>query len=130
MSQEIMIDGNNFSNMDEFYNEIENKFTKGLEWKMGRNLDAFNDILRGGFGVHEYDEHIIVKWVNSNKSKEDLSYKLTISELKKRLKKCHPSHVPLINKRIQDLESNNGDTLFDSIVDIIRSNKNIELILE
>lgn len=130
MKKEIIIDGNNFSNMDEFYNEIENKFTKELEWRIGRNLDAFNDVLSGGFGVFECDEPVVIKWVNSNKSKEDLSYGLTISELKKILKKCHPSHIQSINRRIQDLELNRGDTLFDDIIDIIKSNKHIELVLE
>ena len=53
----IKIQGNNFSNLAEFYDEIERKMTSGLEWKIGRNLNAFNDVLRGGFGVHDCDEN-------------------------------------------------------------------------
>ena len=45
--------------------------TKNLNFKTGHNLDAFNDILRGGFGV--FDEGpILLKWKNYEKSKEDL----------------------------------------------------------
>jgi RNAse (barnase) inhibitor barstar len=43
------IDGANFSTLDEFYEEISRVLVPGVYW--GRNLDAFNDILRGGFGT-------------------------------------------------------------------------------
>ena len=52
------IDGRRFSNMAGFYDEVERVFTFGLDWKIGRNLNAFNDILRGGFGRHEYGQPI------------------------------------------------------------------------
>ena len=43
------IDGKNFSTLEEFYDEISRVLIPGAQW--GRNLDAFNDILRGGFGT-------------------------------------------------------------------------------
>lgn len=72
MTKEIIIDGDKFATLSEFYDEVENKLTKGLDWKIGRNLDAFNDVLTGGFGVHDYEEPIQIKWINSVKSKKDL----------------------------------------------------------
>ncbi|WP_405603865.1 barstar family protein [Polaribacter sp. Asnod1-A03] len=42
--------------------------TSGLNWKIGRNLDAFNDVLSGGFGVHEVNEKYILKWHRSEKA--------------------------------------------------------------
>ena len=44
------IDGRRFSNMAGFYDEVERVFTCGLDRKIGRNLNGFTDILRGGFG--------------------------------------------------------------------------------
>ncbi len=72
MTKEIIIDGDKFATLPEFYDEVESKLTKGLGWKIGRNLDAFNDVLTGGFGVHDYEEPIQIKWINSVKSKKDL----------------------------------------------------------
>ncbi len=72
MTKEIIIDGNNFRTLLEFYDEVENKFTSGLDWEIGRNLNAYNDVLTGGFGVHDYQEHIKIKSINANKSKTDL----------------------------------------------------------
>src|SRR3989344_7135107 len=67
MKKEIILEGNNFSNEKELYDEVESKFTKGLEWKIGRNLNAFNDVLRGGFGIYEYEEPVKVIWKNFEK---------------------------------------------------------------
>jgi len=68
----IEINGNNFSNLSEFYDEVERKMTSGLDWKIGRNLDAFNDILSGGFGVHEFGENYQLTWTNADKSNSEL----------------------------------------------------------
>ena len=100
MTKEIIIDGNNFSTLSEFYDEVENKLTKGLNWKIGRNLDAFNDVLRGGFGIHDDDEPLIIRWMNSDKSKTDLG------------------------------QSKTKEMLFDIIVRIIRGHEHIELKIE
>ena len=69
---EIIIDGSRFDDIEGFYNEIDRLFTKDLPWKTGHNLDAFNDLLRGGFGVHEYGQPLRIKWMHYSKSKEDL----------------------------------------------------------
>ena len=49
------IDGNDFSTLDEFYDEITRVLIPGVSW--GRNLDAFNDILHGGFGTPRWRVH-------------------------------------------------------------------------
>lgn len=74
----FILDGNNFSDMEGFYREIDKLLTKNLQWKTGHNLDAFNDLLRGGFGVHEYNEPITIRWVNYAKSKKDLGDKMAL----------------------------------------------------
>ena len=55
MREVFTIDGRRFSNMAGFYDEVERVFTFGLDRKIGRNLNAFNDILRGGFGGMRMD---------------------------------------------------------------------------
>ena len=68
----FILDGNRFSDIEGFYNEIDILLTKDLQWATGHNLDAFNDLLRGGFGMHEYHEPITIRWINYDKSKKDL----------------------------------------------------------
>ncbi len=70
--REYIINGNKFRGENSFYNLVEKLFIRGLSYKTGRSLDAFEDILFGGFGMHETDEKIIVKWINFKKSEERL----------------------------------------------------------
>lgn len=65
-----VIDGIRFTTLDEFYDEVERVLIPGVYW--GRNLDAFNDILRGGFeGIP--DEPFVLMWRNAALSQERLS---------------------------------------------------------
>lgn len=73
--QTIIINGNNFYDLETFYDEVDRVLTKDLNWKTGHNLDAFNDLLRGGFGAYEYEEPIKIIWTNINKSKQTLNKK-------------------------------------------------------
>lgn len=66
---EYILNGDNFSTMDEFYEEIQTTMTFGLTWKIGHNLSALNDILRGGFGKHELGEDILIIWTSYERSK-------------------------------------------------------------
>ena len=127
--KEIIINGNNFSNLEEFYNEIDRVLTKELDFKTGHNLNAFNDLLRGGFGVHEYDEPIHLKWENSQKSKLDLGYNATLNFYTEVLEKCHPSNINSVKKKIELAKAKEGQTLFDILVEIIMETDNCTLTL-
>ncbi|MDR3288008.1 MAG: barstar family protein [Peptococcaceae bacterium] len=115
----IIIDGNAFYDLDGFYDEIERKFTQGLNWHIGRNLNAFNDILRGGFGVHEYSEPIRVVWTNAAKSRTDFGYETTAKYYRDIIKICHSTNVEHIEELLMNAIAKTGQTLFDSIVRII-----------
>jgi RNAse (barnase) inhibitor barstar len=54
-----------FQPIASFYQEISEKLCNGFN--MGKNLDAFNDVLRGGFGPFEYMEEIKIVLHNSEK---------------------------------------------------------------
>lgn len=127
--KEIIVDGSNFNNISEFYIEIDKRLTKGLTWKTGHNLNAFNDLLHGGFGVHKYGEPIIIIWKNANKSKMDLGFNATIKYYEEILTKCHPTNIENVRAWLEDAKHERGDTLFDIIIEIIKEHEQIELIL-
>jgi RNAse (barnase) inhibitor barstar len=81
--QTIIINGDNFSDLESFYDEIDRILTKDLGWDTGHNLDAFNDLLRGGFGVYEYEEPVKIVWTKFSESKKKLGDELadTILEI-------------------------------------------------
>ena len=49
MTREYVIDGSKITSLDAFFDEVSRVLIPGREW--GRNLDAFNDVMRGGFGT-------------------------------------------------------------------------------
>ena len=55
MREVFILDGRRFSNMAGFYDEVERVFTLCLDRKIGRNLNAFNDILRAASGGMRMD---------------------------------------------------------------------------
>ena len=128
------IDGSNFKNLEGFYDEISRVLIPGFDW--GHNLDAFNDILRGGFGTP--DEGFAFKWINADMSKDRLGYPETMKYLEKQLATCHASNREYVAEELEIARDGGGKTVFHLIVEIIRDHglgglepdDNIELILE
>ncbi|CAO3643488.1 unnamed protein product [Cunninghamella blakesleeana] len=84
----ITINGNDFSTMDEFYDNFTIKF--GAPSWFGRNLDAFNDILSN------FDKEDIVIWENSDKSKNDFNVPKNDQLLFDLLVEIFNTHIQLI----------------------------------
>lgn len=120
---ELTIDGERFATLDEFYEEVSRKLIPGADW--GRNLDAFNDILSGGFGTP--DEGFVLVWCCSDLSRERLGYAETIRQLERRLLQCHPSNRGRVTEELARARRSEGPTSFDWLVEIIREQPDVEL---
>ncbi|WP_312519027.1 barstar family protein [Anaerospora sp.] len=127
--QMVTLDGSQFNNIEEFYCEIGRVFTSNLTWEIGCNLDAFNDVLYGGFGVHECGESLTIIWQNSCKSKLDLGHSATVQYYEKMLITCHPTNKQKVKIRLDEARRGRGSTLFDQIIEIIQSHDHVKLIL-
>ncbi len=126
--KQFIIDGNNFDSLEAFYDEANKVLCPNFK-EFGRNFDAFNDILRGGFETFEYDEEIDLIWKNAIKSKENLGYAETLNLLKKQLLHCHESNQNTIKENMKNVKESKGQTIFDILIEIIKENENINLIL-
>ena len=110
------IDGTRFSTLEEFFDEVSRVVIPDVLW--GHNLDAFNDILRGGFGTPE--EGFVLVWKHSDVSRKNLSYQETMRQLQLRLARCHPSNREVVARDLDSAIRNEGSTVFDWLVEIIR----------
>ena len=72
----ICLDGRAIHTMSDFYNLIEEKLTYNINFRIGRNLNAFNDLLWGGFGIHEYEEPLHIVWIFAKESQQALGREL------------------------------------------------------
>jgi hypothetical protein len=112
---EYVLDGASFDNLRGFFTAITR--TLGLS-SWGTNLDAFNDILRGGFGTP--DGGFILRWDNSAISAQRLGWPETIRFTEKKLTTCHPANIPSVQAGLAAAQRQEGQTLFEIITSIIR----------
>lgn len=116
MTRTYVIDGTRFSTLEGFYDEVSRVLIPGCSW--GRNFDAFNDILCGGFGTPA--EGFVFRWENSQVSRQQLGYPETVLQLRLRLKRCHPTNREIVTANLKDAENNIGPTVFNWLVEIIQ----------
>lgn len=129
-----VIEGMNVRSLEDFWKEISRVLVPGVTW--GRNLDALNDILRGGFGTP--DEGFILIWKNSKYTREYLGYSETVRQLNLRLRTCHASQHQNVTKLLEAAQNRNGPTVFDWLTSVIsdhgptgsQSEDNVELRLD
>jgi len=121
------IDGARFQGLNGFYDEIERVLEiEPAAW--GRNLDAFNDVLRGEWGTPSGG--FVLVWKNAIESAKRLGYEETVWRLKLRLRRCHPGSRSAVSHDLAAAEARIGPTVFDWLVNIIREHPLIELRLE
>jgi hypothetical protein len=56
MANEFIIKGGYITGISTFYQEINRVFMQDENWKISESLDAFNDLLYGGFGSIKGEE--------------------------------------------------------------------------
>ena len=113
----LQIDGARFDDLDGFWDEVSARLlADGIFW--GRNLDAFNDVLRGGFGTPE--RGFILEWMNSDLSRQRLGHDAMARRLRRVLERCHPTNRDRVRGELAAAERGEGPTLFELLVEIIR----------
>ncbi|MBI2900842.1 MAG: barstar family protein [Planctomycetes bacterium] len=112
----LVIDGSRFDDLEGFYDEVARQLVPDATW--GRNLDAFNDILRGGFGTPEGG--FVLHWKNAARSRRVLGHAETAAWLRQGMSRIHPSNVPEWEARLARALVGKGETLFDILVAIVR----------
>jgi RNAse (barnase) inhibitor barstar len=128
------INGHDFATLQQFYEVVSRVLIPGAEW--GHNLDAFNDILRGGFGTPEGG--FVLRWKNSALSRERLGYPETVRQLERSLTRCHPTNRQSVGEDLERARREVDSTVFDWLVEIIQvhceggreQEDGVELILE
>lgn len=116
MTKECVLDGTRIGSLEQFYDEIGQVLIPGASW--GRNLDAFDDILRGGFGTPEGG--FVLRWSDAGISRENLGYPETVRQLERRLERCHPDNRDSVRRELEDARRGVGPTVFDWLVEIIQ----------
>jgi RNAse (barnase) inhibitor barstar len=132
--REYKLSGANITSLESFYDEISRVLVPNVEW--GENLDAFDDILHGGFGTP--NEGFVLRWTHSETSRLALGYPETVRQLESKLERCHHTNRVAVRAQLERAMHNEGPTIFDYLVEIIgehdagggQSEDNVRLILD
>jgi RNAse (barnase) inhibitor barstar len=123
MKQRYEIDGAAFKDLDGFYDEFSRKVILGAKW--GRNLDAFDDALSGGFGTPPGG--FTLAWRNSALSRTRLGHSEYAKLVEQRLQK-YKSERSLAD--LAAARAGSGPTVYDLLLEIIRGHEDVELVLD
>jgi len=114
----FVIDGSRFLDFEGFAREISPWIDRDTWWYGYGNLDAFDDVLAGGYGTP--DCGFVIRWIHSDLSRSALGHGATEQWLKRRLVRSRVGYSEDTIRRLDDARHGRGPTLFDYIVDIIR----------
>jgi RNAse (barnase) inhibitor barstar len=128
MKKQIIITGKNIVDITSFYQEVNRVFMYGENWKIGESLDAFNDLLYGGFGILNSDGSFEIIWNDIELSKAALGYEATRLYYLDKLKPGSPYNKQHFKGKLDELDSGAGKTYFDIIMEILYDHPNIKLI--
>lgn len=115
MTREYVLDGAQTTSLESFFREFSGVALSGARWD--QNLDAFNDVIKGGFGTPE--EGFTFRWHNSELARAPLAYPETVKQMELRLERCHPSNRDAVRCELSDARRRVGPTVFDWLVEII-----------
>ena len=114
----LVIDGANFSTIDGLFREFNRIFETNASEAV-RSLDALNDMLGGGVGRIPAGARLHIRWLNSEKSREDFGYGATVLYYEKLLRRCHPNNRPRMEQLLAEARQGEGETLFEKLTALI-----------
>ncbi|GAB3793809.1 hypothetical protein GCM10028819_06060 [Spirosoma humi] len=130
MVKQIQIDGSAINDIASFYEEVNRVFMAAESWQIGPSLDAFNDLLFGGYGTLQGAQSVELVWHHMDHSRQALGYETTRTYYLDKLKPGSPYNKKLFEEKLEALESGRGETYFDTVLSIIAEHPSIRLIGE
>ena len=128
MKKTITIEGSSIHDIHSFYQEINRVFMEGEDWKIGDSLDAFDDLLYGGFGALDGDAPVTLEWKDIGISRTTLGMDATREYYQQKLLPGSPFNRVAFTLKLTELNEGRGQTYFDIILEIISRHRNIRLV--
>lgn len=113
----VTINGASFNTLEGFFDQFGRHALKGKAW--GCNLDAFNDVLRGGMGTPKGG--FVLVWQNHSLSRYRLGHAGTAHHLRRMLETCDARNIAGIRRDIAAATAHHGSTVYDWLIDVIRA---------
>lgn len=128
MPKTLTLEGARIRDIASFYAEVNRVFMAGEDWTLGESLDAFDDLLHGGYGAIAGREPVRLVWKDLEASRSALGPEATAAQLRAKLQRPDLFDVTRIRRQLDAVERGQGPTYFDTILHILADHPNIELV--
>lgn len=117
---QVTIDGAEISSLSDFYNTIYPQITKDLDWIPAHNMDALADILRGGFGQHQFGDSLQITWKNFDHSRASLGYQETLKWIEAKMYPGSPYNQKRLRYQRKQALACQGITIGERLLAVLR----------
>ena len=119
----IILEGKDIVDIPSFYTQINAQLMQGEDWSLGESLDAFNDLLYGGFGAAKDADLLEIEWHDIDISRKHLGIETTKAYYQAKIQHGKPYNTALFQEKLQALAQGRGPTYFDILIEIIQSHR-------
>ncbi|MCF2494358.1 ribonuclease inhibitor [Dyadobacter chenhuakuii] len=118
---QLTIQGSSIQGIASFYTEINRLFMADEEWQIAESLDALDDLLYRGFGAAKGATALELIWLDMEISRLSLGYEETRRYYLEKLRPGSPFNKALFSEKLKALETSEGKTYFDLVMDVFAS---------
>lgn len=118
---QLTIQGSSIQGIASFYKEINRLFMADEEWQIAESLDALDDLLYGGFGAAKGATALELIWLDMEISRLSLGYEETRRYYLEKLRPGSPFNKALFSEKLKALETSEGKTYFDLVMEVFAS---------
>lgn len=122
---QLTIQGSSIRGIASFYTEINRLFMADEEWQIAESLDALDDLLYGGFGAAKGATALELIWLDMEISRLSLGYEETRRYYLEKLRPGSPFNKALFSEKLKALETSEGKTYFDLVMDVFASHPTV-----
>ena len=127
MPQTLSLDGHRIDGIATFYDEVNRVFMAGEDWALGHSLDAFNDMLYGGYGALADEGPVTLVWTAFARSRQVLGADATRAWLQAKLEPPGRYDTARIQRELDALGAGTGPTFFELVLEILATHPRITL---
>lgn len=128
MVKTLTLEGARIRDIASFYAEVNRVFMAGEDWTLGPSLDALDDLLRGGYGAIRGREPVRIVWKDMAASRSAFGVAATAAYLRAKLDRPDLFNAERIGRQLDAVECGAGPTYFDTVLQILADDPNIDLI--
>lgn len=124
----LVLHGDRIHDVASFYDEVNRVMMAGETWTLAASLDALDDLLYGNYGAISGDEPVSLIWLGFEHSRSALGVDATRQGLLQKLEQPTRYDSARIRQSLARLDAGDGQTYFDTVLEIIASHSNITLL--